>query len=293
MRPEVASAAVLRDRAERLRALHHGDRPLVLANVWDAASARLFEAAGFPALATTSAGVAYAHGYPDGERLGRRLMLEAVRRIAAAVQAPVSADLEAGYGAGPGAVTRTVEALVGAGAVGLNLEDARGRRPRLVAVADQVERVRAARAAAAAVAVPVVINARTDVFHGVEPSPRLVAEAIARGNAYLEAGADAVFVPFVRDAGTIGALARGLHGPLNVLIGPGTPSVAELWALGVRRVSVGSGIARAAFGFARRAAEELRERGTVGLVSEWAVPYDEMQGLFTTSAPAAPPEGRS
>lgn len=276
----------LREKAERLRALHHADRPLVLANVWDAASARLIEAAGFEALATSSAGVAYACGFADGEHIGRRRMLEAVKSIAGAVRVPVTADLEAGYGPGPRAVARTVEALVAAGAVGLNLEDARGRLARLVPTAAQVERVRAAREAAAALGVPVVINARTDVFHGQEPSPRRIADAIARGNAYLEAGADCVFVPFVRDAATIGALVRGIAGPINILLGPGTPPVAELRALGVRRVSVGSGLARAAYGLARRSALELRERGTLDLVAEWAVPYDEMQRLF--AGPDAP-----
>jgi len=287
----VTGAAVtgnpLRTKAETLRALHHADRPLVFANAWDAASARLFEAAGFPAIATTSAGVAFAWGYPDGERIARSQMLESVRRIAAAVSVPVSADLEAGYGPGAEAIAQTVRDLLATGAVGLNLEDARGDGHRaLLAVPAQAGRVRAGRAAAGELGVPVVINARTDVFRGAEPSPQLVAEAVERGNAYLEAGADSVFVPFVRDAETIAALVRGLRGPVNILLVPGGPSVSELWALGVRRVSVGSGIARAALGLARRAAVELRERGTTSLVRDWAVSFDEMQELLGT-----PPEG--
>ena len=275
---------VLRAKAEALRALHHADRPLVLANVWDAASARLFESVGYRAIATSSAGVAYAWGYPDGELIGRRQMLEAVRRIAAAVSVPVTADLEAGYGADAKAVSKTVRDLVAAGAVGFNLEDARGGT--LLGLPEQAARVRAARATAGRLGVPVVINARTDVFHGVEPSPSHLAGAVARGNAYLDAGADAVFVPFVRDAETIGALTRGIRGPVNILLVPGAPSVAELWALGVRRVSVGSGLARAAYGVARRAALELRERGTADLVEQWGVSYDEMQRLLSVANPA-------
>ena len=268
-------------KAELLRALHHGDRPLVLPNAWDAASAKVFEAAGFPAIATTSAGVCYACGYADGERIPRRTMLAAVERIASAVAVPVTADLEAGYGAGPAAVARTAELLVAAGAVGLNLEDARGRSRRtLVAEAAHAGRVRAVREVAQRSGVPIVINARTDVFHFRGTTATQVAEAIHRGNAYLEAGADSVFVPFVHAAATIGELVRGIRGPVNILGGPGTPPVAELAALGVRRVSVGSGVMRATLGLARRAAAELRERGTYDLIGEWAIPYDELQHLF-------------
>lgn len=271
----------LRQKAEALRALHGGARPLVLANAWDAASARLVEEAGFPAVATTSAGIAYAWGFADGENIKRKQMLESVRHIAAAVSVPVSADLEAGYGPGPAAVARTVRELIAAGAVGLNLEDARGRRRRtLLATQVHAERVFAARAAGAELGVPVVINARTDVFHAGKAGAKQIAQAVERGNAYLDAGADSVFVPFVRDAETIAALVRSIRGPVNILAVPGGLSVPELWALGVRRISVGSGIARAAFGLARRAARELLEQGTCRLIEEWAPPFDEMQRLF-------------
>ena len=272
----------LRRKAELLRALHHADRPLVLANAWDAVSARLFEEAGFPAVATTSAGIAYTWGFADGERIKRRQMLEAVRRIAAAVAVPVTADLEAGYGVGAAAVARTVRELVAAGAAGLNLEDARGRSRRaMLSTALQAERIFAAHAAGAQLGVPVVINARTDVFHFPERAGGRVAEAVARGNAYLDAGADVVFVPFVTDPAAIAELVRGIRGPVNILAVPGGPSVAELAALGVRRVSVGAAIARSALGLARRAARELLERGTFDLIGEWALPSDEMQRLFT------------
>jgi 2-methylisocitrate lyase-like PEP mutase family enzyme len=282
MKAAVVVPDALRRKAEQLRALHHADRPLVLANAWDAASARLFEEVGFPAVATTSAGIAYAWGFADGERIKRKQMLESVRRIAAAVAVPVTADVEAGYGIGATAVAKTVHDLVAAGAVGLNLEDARGRSRRaMLAAGLQAERIFAAHAAGAQLGVPVVINARTDVFHfGERPGGR-VAEAVERGNAYLDAGADAVFVPFVSDRAVIAELVRGIRGPINILAMPGGPSVAELAALGVKRISVGAGIARAALGLARRAARELLAQGTFELMAEWALPFDEMQRLLT------------
>ncbi len=281
----VPAGEALRRKAELLRGLYHADRPLVLPNAWDAASAKLFEAAGYPAIATTSAGIAYACGYADGERITRKLMLASVERIARAVAVPVTADLEAGYGPGVAAAARTAEQLVAAGAVGLNIEDARGRSRRtLLPKAAQAERVRAVREVGARAGVPIVINARTDVFDFRGTPTAHLEEAIRRGNAYLDAGADSVFVPFVRDAATITALVRGIRGPINILGGPGVPSVAELAALGVRRISLGSGVMRATLGLARRVAVELREGGKFDLLGEWAIPYDELQRLFGASA---------
>lgn len=280
MTPTTVTAALLSEKASALRALHHGERPLVLANAWDAASARLVAEAGYPAVATTSAGIAYALGYADGERVSRKEMLQVVRRIVSAVSVPVTADLEAGYGPGPEAMARTTRELVAAGAVGLNLEDARGKsRRKLLPPAAQVERVRAVRETGQALGVPVVINARTDTFQLAERA-RALTEAVERGNAYLEAGADCVFVPFVRDKEIIAELARSIHGPINILAGPGTPTVDELAALGVRRVSVGSAPMRATLGLARRIARDLRERGTCELIQEWALPFEELQRLF-------------
>jgi 2-methylisocitrate lyase-like PEP mutase family enzyme len=155
----------------------------------------------------------------------------------------------------------------------------------LLAEAVHADRVRAVREAAERAGVPIVINARTDAFHFPGTPAARLANAIHRGNAYLEAGADSVFVPFVRDATTIGELVRGIHGPVNILGGPDTPPVAELAALGVRRISVGSGVMRATLGLVRRAAVELRERGTYDLIGEWAIPYDELQQLFSGGQP--------
>jgi len=273
--------ADLREKAETLRRLHQGPRILVLANAWDVASARLVEAAGFPAIASSSAGVAFALGYPDGQRISRVEMLDMVRRIARAVAVPVSADVEAGYGTTSEAAAQTARGVLEAGAVGMNLEDTGDGR--LLPLEVQVDRIRAARAVAEAAGVPLVINGRTDVFEMREiPERERVAEAVRRANAYLRAGADCAFVPFVADREIIARLAREIDGPLNVLGTPDTPPVAELERLGVRRVSVGGGLARAAYGRARRLATEIKETGTFQRLREETISYAEMQRLLGT-----------
>ncbi|HEY6809461.1 MAG TPA: isocitrate lyase/phosphoenolpyruvate mutase family protein [Gemmatimonadales bacterium] len=276
-----AARASLRERAERLRALHQGPEPLVLVNAWDAASAALVEAAGFPAVATSSAGVANSLGVPDGEALTREEMLGVVARIARTVRVPVTADVEAGYGTDAGAAAATARALLQADAVGMNLEDSRDRGARLFGLELQVERIRAVREVGAAGGVPIVINARTDVFQVAEvPAAQKVAETVRRGNAYLHAGADCVFVPFLYDAPTIGAVVRGIAGPVNILAVPGAPPLAELAGLGVRRVSLGSGPMRAAMGRLRRIARDIKAGGGYASFTEDAISYAEMQKLF-------------
>lgn len=272
-------SAALREKAERLRRLHAGPRVLVLANAWDAASARLIAAAGCPAIATSSAGVAYALGYADGQRIPRAEMLDMVRRIAATVDVPVSADMEGGYGDTPDAAAETARGVIAAGAVGMNLEDS-GSAGRLLDAGLHADRVRAAREAANAAAVPLVINARTDVFEAPGTNDQRLAEAVRRANLYLAAGADCAFVPFTSDRDTIARLVKEIRGPVNVLATKAAPPIAELERLGVRRVSVGSGIARAAYSLARRAAQELLERGTYGPIAEAALTHADLQRLF-------------
>jgi 2-methylisocitrate lyase-like PEP mutase family enzyme len=273
--------ADLREKAEALRRLHAGPRALILANAWDVASARLVETAGFPAVASSSAGVAFALGYPDGQRISRAEMLDMVRRIARAVKVPVTADVEGGYGTTAQAAGETARGVVAAGAVGLNLEDlADGAR--LLPIELQVERIQAVRAAGDAAGVPLVINARTDAF-GVESiaGAQRTEEAIRRANAYLRAGADCAFVPFVADRTVIARLAREIEGPLNVLGTPDSPPVEELERLGVRRISLGGGLARAAYGRARRVAIEVKQTGTFEALREGTISYAEMQRLLS------------
>jgi 2-methylisocitrate lyase-like PEP mutase family enzyme len=269
---------VQREKAERLRDLHRGPGILVLPNAWDAAGAALFAEAGFSAIGTTSAGIANALGYTDGERISRDEMLAMVERIAAAVALPVTADMEAGYGD----AVATAEGVIAAGAVGLNFEDATDAGPEpLAGVAVQVEKIQAIREVGAARGVPLVVNARTDVYlrQVGDPDGRFD-EAVRRLNAYRSAGADCLFAPGVRDAETIGRLARAVGGPLNILAGAGTPSIPELERLGVARVSVGSGAMRATLGLLRRIAVELRDQGTFTALTEGALSYDEANRLL-------------
>ena len=265
-------------KADLLRSLHAGPEILLLPNAWDVASARVFEEAGFPAIATTSAGIAASLGYPDGERISRGEMAKAIGRIAAAVRVPVSADLEGGYGPIIKAVRQSVEAAVEAGAVGMNLEDGTRDRVRpLRDIDDQCERIRAARGVSA----DLVINARTDVYIGSNLAERSrFAEAVKRANAYRKAGADCLFVPGVTDRETIRQLVKAIDGPLNVLAGAGTPPVAELRELGVRRLSMGSGAMRAALGLAWKIAKEFRESGTYESLTRDALSYADVNALL-------------
>ena len=269
-----------RAKAKRFLELHTSGRLLVLPNAWDAGSARIFEHAGFQALGTTSAGVALSLGYPDGERVSRAEMLEAVRRTASAVAIPVTADLEAGYGRAVNDAVETARGAIAAGAVGMNFEDSTSD-DRLVDVAAQVERIRAIKKLAEAEKITFVLNTRTDVFLlGVgEPAGRFD-EAVRRANAYREAGADCLFVPGVADTETIGRLVRAITGPLNVLAGRDTPRIAELERLGVARVSVGSGPMRATLALTQRIAQELRERGTYAGFTEGTPPLRDFNRLF-------------
>ena len=262
--------------ASTLRALHFvARRPLLIANAWDVPSARVIEAAGAPVIATTSAGVAWALGRADGDVLARNECMAAVRRIIEVVTVPVSVDVEGGYGEDAAGVAETVAAVIGAGAVGINIEDG-SRDP-----GDAAERIAAARRAAVEADVPLFINARTDVYLAGLVAPELqFAETLDRARRYLAAGADGIFVPGVDDLAVIERLVKAIAAPVNVMVGPGAPSVAELARVGVARVSLGSGVAQAAYAVARRAAEELLASGTYGVLGG-AVDYAEMNALVS------------
>lgn len=276
--------------AVRFRSLHDPAAPLALANAWDAASALIVAASGAAAIATSSAGVAWSLGAADGNRVDRDEALALLARITGAVGGlglPVTADIESGFGATPDEVADTVARVLAAGAVGVNIEDSdpepapdRPLRP----VGEQAERLAAARAAADRADIPLYLNARVDVFLRAagEPAQR-TAETLARARAYLEAGASGVFVPGVADSTLIGELAAGIDAPLNILAGPGTPSVAGLGGLGVARVSLGSAVAEAAYQVAVRAARELLETGTYDAVRD-AVEFRRMNALMRGEA---------
>jgi 2-methylisocitrate lyase-like PEP mutase family enzyme len=269
--------------------LHHGPKILVLPNAWDVASARIFEDAGFPAIGTTSAGVAFSLGSSDGQKIRRGEMLAVVRRIAEAVEVPVTADVEAGFGTTPEEVADTAREVISAGAVGMNLEDGVEGEPNLLAdVNRHREIIRAVLEVAESAGIPFVLNARTDIFlYGIGPAETRLARAIGRLNAYGAAGAPSLFAPGVKDKETIAQLAREIAGPLNILATVGTPPVGELQQVGVARVSVGSGPMRAALGFLGRMAHQLRKEGVFTMMTDGALPYADANRMVQ------PKRGRS
>jgi 2-methylisocitrate lyase-like PEP mutase family enzyme len=260
--------------AETFRRLHQ-DGLLILANAWDAGSARLIESLGARAIATTSAGVAWAHGYADGDLLPVPLLLATVADIARVIRVPLTVDCEGGYSEDPAAVGESVASVVGAGAVGINLED--GSRPPdlLCAKIEHVKR------AVAGIGADVFVNARTDVYlRGLVPPERRVAETLARAARYRAAGADGLFVPYLADRAEIRAITAGAGLPVNVLVRPGLPHAAELASLGVRRLSAGSDVAEAAFGRMRTLVTAFLADGASEPLSEGAIPYPEVQALL-------------
>ena len=269
-----------RAKAQKLRSLYT-DEVLVLPNAWDAGSAVMVAAGGAQAVATTSAGVSWALGRPDGENLARDEMASVIARIAAAVDLPVSADVEGGYGPEPADVAATVRAVVEAGAAGINLEDSLAPGGPLHDPEAQAARIRAARAAAADAGLPeLVINARTDVYlFGIGPEDGRLGDVLARAASYADAGADSLFVPGLLDLATLTTLTSRTALPVNVMAGPGAPAVSELEAAGVRRVSLGQAISQAAYTLARQAAAEVLTKGTYDTVAD-ADPFGDINGAF-------------
>ncbi|NGY63226.1 isocitrate lyase/phosphoenolpyruvate mutase family protein [Lentzea sp. NEAU-D13] len=263
------------EKARAFRALHE-DGLLILPNAWDAASAALIERAGAKAIATTSAGVAWSLGRRDGHGLSRDEVVQAVGRIAASVEVPVTADVEGGYDD----LAATVGEVIGAGAVGVNIEDAKDDGT-LFDITEQADRLRTARAAAVEAGLPeLVINARTDVYSlEIGPPEGRLDDVLARAAAYAEAGADCLYVIGLTDLDAIRRISEECRLPLNVLAFPGSPTSAEFEAAGARRLSVGPLVAQAAYAVAQRAAAELLVKGTCTEL-EGGVGYGTLNSLF-------------
>ena len=240
----------------------------MLPNCWDAGSAKILADAGFPAIATTSAGIALSHRYGDGHNIGREEMCAEVARCVAIIALPLSGDMEGGYGAAPEDVAETVHQAIRVGAVGANIED--------LIVADEtpmlgekvaIERIRAGRKAADDADISFVLNARTDeyLYHSGPTTAAMFDMAVSRANAYYAACARCVFVPGVTDAELIGRLTEAIEAPLNILAGPNSPTTAEPQAMGVARVSIGGSVACACLTLiqatARRVAQHWQLRG--------------------------------
>lgn len=273
-------------RAQRLRALHDPRQVLLLPNAWDAGSARVFEDLGFPAIATTSGGIAWSLGYGDGEQAPLAEVVAAVRRMVRVIAVPLSVDFEGGYGDSASAVAENVRALIDAGAAGINLEDGIEHR-QLRTVDDAAARIAAARQAAHAAGVPIVINARVDNWivpcdDGVEVR---VAETLRRARAYLAAGADGIYPIALADPAVIQRLCAAIDAPVNIGARAGLPSVSELARLGVARISTATRLATLALSSAREAARRMREEGRFDHLDA-AFGYPDIERLF--AHPATP-----
>lgn len=276
-------------KAEQFRKLHHGPQMLLLPNAWDVVSARIIEECGYPAIATSSAAVAFSLGYPDGQRISRDEMLDMAGRMARAVNIPVTADLEAGYGMTPNDMAETVKAAVAAGIIGMNLEDTTGDdESSFVDLTMQVEKIRAIRETAKSLGVPFVLNARTDIYlMPIGPEATRFDRTLERLRAYKGAGADCLFAPGLYDRETISKLVNALDAPVNVLANPACPPIPELEKIGVARLSAGSGVMRAAIGLVRRIAKEMLESHSCELMFAGTIPHAELNRLMMRHASEA------
>ena len=261
--------------ATRFHALH-ADGLLRLPNAWDAGSARLAQAAGARAIATSSAAVAWAHGWPDGDLLPVELLLQTTRAVAGATDLPVTMDIEGGYSDEPARVGELVTVLIEAGAVGINIEDG-SKDPALLCA-----KIAAARAAADKAGVALFVNARIDVWlRGLAPAGERVAETLARAARYRAAGANGLFAPGITDTDEIAALVAGTDLPVNVLAWTGLPDADRLQALGVRRLSAGSAISEAMHGHVLAMMREFVATGRVDTASSKPATYGEVQAMMT------------
>ena len=274
------------EKAEKFRKLHHGPRLLLLPNAWDVASARILEECGHPAVATTSAGVAYSLGYIDGQRISRDEMLEVAGRIARETDIPVTADLEAGYGITPKDMADTVEAAIAAGIIGMNLEDVTGDDERsLVDLPLQIEKIRAIREAAASAGIPFVLNARTDIYlMPIGPEATRIERTVERLRAYHKAGADCVFAPGVYDLDASKKLVKAVEAPLTIRASPACPSVPEMEKAGVARVSSGSYLMRAAMGLVKRVGKQMLEERSCEMMFNGATPFIDLKRMMSRRA---------
>lgn len=262
------------DSAARFHQLHQQGL-LLLANAWDAGSARLIESLGAPAIATTSAAVAWSHGYPDGDLLPIQVLAATAAEITRVIRIPLSVDFEGGYSSDPAVVGENVALLINAGAVGINLEDGNGHPDLLCAKIEHVKRT------AARLGVNLFVNARTDAYlRDLVPAERRLEESLVRAARYRAAGADGIFVPGVTDPATITTLVSAVKLPLNVLARPTLPPSSELAALGVRRLSVGSNLTQSLYGRASALAGEFLHTGNFGPMAAGAMPYGDINTLM-------------
>ncbi|TDI35015.1 MAG: isocitrate lyase/phosphoenolpyruvate mutase family protein [Acidobacteria bacterium] len=271
----------LADKARSLRSLHAGPGLLVLPNIWDPLGARLLQSLGYPAVATASAAVAFSLGYDDGEKITFDAMLAVIRPIADSVRVPLTADIERGYADSPAGVADNARRVLAAGAVGINIEDSFSEGALLRATDQQCARIAAIRAMAREAGVHMVINARTDVFI-IDSSATLqdrIKETITRGKEYMAAGADCLYPIFAGDLDTVSQIVEGTGAPINIYARQGVASMSDLEAAGVRRLSLGPNLLRAALQAMRQVAVEMRGQGGYDGFGEGVITSDEIRKI--------------
>jgi len=272
-------------KARDFLALHHAPELLILPNAWDAASAKLFETEGFKAIATTSAGIAAVLGYADGQEMSLEENLAISKIIVRNTDLPVTVDMEAGYATSTDDLARAARLVLDIGAVGLNLEDSSGDPANpLYDTQLQTEKIRAMRAMCSQEGIHLVINARTDTCLINDDISTGIRQAIERGNAYREAGADCIFVPDMEnlDQQAISKLVREIDAPVNILAGTNTPPITVLQDLGVARLSMGPRPMRAALSLLRNMSREIRKEGTFNLMTDSSISYSDVNQWFST-----------
>ncbi|MBS1737957.1 MAG: isocitrate lyase/phosphoenolpyruvate mutase family protein [Bacteroidetes bacterium] len=273
---------IQREKADRFLKFHNEKEILVLPNSWDIASSKIIEASGFKAIATTSMGIAASLGYPDCQIITLSEMIEVITKIVNNVQVPVTVDIEAGYGKNLDDILDSIRIFIETGIVGINIEDSINLKPDLIDEVEFCERISAIRELSNSMGLHLVINARTDSFYTMKGNAQEnLAESIRRGNNYMEAGADCIFVQPVWDISTIASLVKEINGPINILSNPGIgsgilpPSVHELQDLGVARLSLGSGIMKATLALIKKIADELSAGGTYNILAETLSPISD------------------
>ena len=276
-----------KQRAETLLTLHHQDKLLVLPNVWDVMSTRLLTNLGFPAIATASAAIAFSRGYDDGQKIPIQEMLTVIRKVASSTHLPVSADFERGYSGTLTGLKDNVRALIDTGAVGLNIEDSLVEGGALRPLEEQAERIQTIRDVADDEDIPLVINARCDLFlaKGTGQHDRKVEESISRGQAYARAGANCFYPILLNDLPSLEQICEAVGLPVNVLATPNTASQEALHDIGVRRLSLGPGWLKAGVTELMRIAENLQNGGSFTEDAERSLSSERVKELLSEAKP--------
>jgi 2-methylisocitrate lyase-like PEP mutase family enzyme len=276
------------EKVEVFRSLHHSDHLLVLPNAWDVPSARIFEDANFPAIATSSAALAVSLGHPDGQTIGKEELFSAVKKIASRLTVPLSVDIESGFGSTTEELSDTIKRVVATGAVGINIEDISNFEKKVLFLIDvQTERIRTVRNVSKSLGIPLFINARTDAYRFAPGDEQArVKEAIRRANAYAAADADSLYPMGLTERNAITTFVNAVDKPVNIMARKGAPTISELEKIGVKRLSLGPGPMYATLGLLKKIAQELKQNKTYEAMLAGAITFDELNALANPRNPA-------